>query len=100
MQKYDRGTWIDAEELAYDRGQARRGRAIFEDGKLRAFRAGVADTFFSIPAHARIKGRYVPGFLTIDTSTERGFLVFHAMERDEVEKRRNAELFTLKPEGS
>jgi len=42
----------------------RRGRAWFPDGKLRAVTLGVPDTFFSIPAHARVRGRYVSGFVS------------------------------------
>lgn len=33
-----------------------------------------ADTFFSVPANTRVKGRYVPGFIVIDD----GVLFFHA----------------------
>ena len=59
-------TWIEPEERAYtSRGsQLRRGRALFPDGRIRAFRAGIPDTYFSIPAHARIRGKYTPGFIT------------------------------------
>lgn len=59
------GTWIEAEEACYPSGrQMRRGRALFADGKVRAFRAGIPDTYFTIPAHARIGGKYVAGFVT------------------------------------
>lgn len=66
--KYAKDTWIEDEEAAYSPNgrQNRRGQAIFPDGKLRAFRAGIPDTYFTIPAHARIAGKYVRGFLTID----------------------------------
>lgn len=60
-------TWLQAEEFAYPNGgQTRKGLALFEDGQLRRVYGGIPDTFFSIPAHARIKGRYTGGFLTID----------------------------------
>jgi hypothetical protein len=60
-------TWLQAEEFAYPNGgQTRKGKALCADGQLRAVRAGIPDTFFSIPAHARIKGRYTAGYLTID----------------------------------
>jgi len=65
-----RGTWIEPEDVAYDRGQVRRGRAVFPDGKVRAFRAGVADTYFSIPAHARVRGIYIAGYVTVGTASE------------------------------
>ena len=61
-------TWIEPEERAYShRGrQVRKGYARFPDGVVRAFRAGIPDTFFSIPAHARVKGRYIAGFVSIE----------------------------------
>lgn len=64
-----RGTWLEPESIAYDRGQVRRGRAIMPDGTLRAVYAGLADTYFSIPAHARIAGRYAAGYLTTATAS-------------------------------
>lgn len=66
------GTWLDDESLAYGTyagghsRSRRRGRAIYPDGKVRAVTAGCADTFFTIPAHGRIAGRYVSGWLTVD----------------------------------
>ncbi len=59
-------TWLQSEEHAYTYGgaQVRRGRAIYPDGKVRAVRAGIPDTFFTVPAHGRIAGRYVSGYLT------------------------------------
>ena len=68
-------TWIEPEEKAYSpRGSMlRKGRAIWPDGKVRAFRAGIPDTFFSIPACGRLRGRYVSGFLTRDDSGELRF---------------------------
>ena len=65
-------TRLDPEERAYNTyagGHSRsnrHGRAIYPDGTIRAVVAGVADTFFSIPAHGRVNGKYVSGFLTID----------------------------------
>jgi hypothetical protein len=38
---------------------------VFADGVLRIVTLGVADTFFSIPAHARIRGHYVSGFVSM-----------------------------------
>ncbi len=41
------------------------GRAICPDGIIRCFRiTGQADTFFSIPAQVRYKGKTVTGFIT------------------------------------
>lgn len=69
VQRFANGTALEPESLAYaDRGaQLRRGRALFPDGAVRSVRAGIADTYFSIPAHARIGGRYVAGFLSVST---------------------------------
>jgi hypothetical protein len=65
-------TFVMSEELAYNTyagGHSRsnrRGRVMFADGKIRTVTLGVADTFFSIPAHARVNGKYVSGFVTSD----------------------------------
>jgi hypothetical protein len=59
-------TSLQAEEYAYPNGgQTRKGRAYFPDGQIRRVWAGIPDTYFSIPAHARIKGRYVRGSLSV-----------------------------------
>lgn len=66
-------TYIDPEELAYNTYHGghsrsnRRGRVLFPDGKIRSVTLGVPDTFFTIPAHARINGKYVSGFVSVDT---------------------------------
>lgn len=58
-------TWLEDENYAYPNGgQTRMGRALFADGTIRRVWAGIPDTYFSIPAHARVKGRYVAGWLT------------------------------------
>lgn len=60
----NRRTSIDPEQYAGPfGGQQRRCRAIFHDGKIRTCWAGVPDTFFSIPAHARVRGKYVAGYI-------------------------------------
>ena len=41
---------------------------------------GEPDTWFSIPAATRVKGRYVGGYLTGSDNVE-GALVFHAMNK-------------------
>lgn len=69
-------TWVADESYAYNtyagghsRSQ-RRGKVRFPDGKLRVVVLGVADTFFSIPAHGRVNGRYVSGFVSVSTAEE------------------------------
>ena len=75
------GTYLATESDAYPHGgQTRACRAIYPDGKVRRCWAGIPDTFFSIPAHGRIRGRYVAGWVTIDDgldSPTRGALIFH-----------------------
>jgi hypothetical protein len=44
-----------------------RGRALCPDGKVRAFRGGTADTFFSIPARVSARGKTVSGYVTVET---------------------------------
>lgn len=45
------------------------GRALCSDGKVRALAriASTADTFFSVPAAVKVKGKTVSGFVTIET---------------------------------
>jgi len=75
VHRYEKGTWLEAEEAAYPHGgMKRRGLAVWPDGKLRRVWAGVPDTWFSIPAYGRMRGKYVKGFLTVDDD---GVLVFH-----------------------
>jgi hypothetical protein len=59
-------TYLDREELAYNSPLARSprlGMVRLASGDLRRVRLGVPDTFFTIPARARIKGRTVHGFV-------------------------------------
>lgn len=64
-------TWIDREERAYNTysgahtGSGRKGLVRWEDGALRTVTLGVADTFFSVPAHGYIRGRYVSGYVSV-----------------------------------
>lgn len=76
MQRFANGTYLGPEEEAYPHGrQTRRCRAECDDGRVRRVWGGIPDTFFSIPAHARIRGRYVAGYMTVDT--DRNVLRFH-----------------------
>ena len=74
-------TYLAPEEHAYPHGgQTRRCTAIFPDGKVRVVWGGIPDTFFSIPAHATLNGKYVKGWLGFDDKPESpdyGELVFH-----------------------
>ncbi len=88
VSRYDRKTWLQSEEAAYPNGgQTRKGAAIFPDGKLRRVWVGIPDTYFSAPAHARIAGRYVAGWVSMDRNDldsdapEEAWLAFRVMER-------------------
>ena len=71
------GTILAAEEWAYPNGgQTRPCMAECDDGIVRRVWGGIPDTYFSISAHATIRGRYVAGFLMVDTN--RNVLRFHA----------------------
>ena len=73
-------TWLEPEEAAYPNGGLTRKAVVrFKDGKLRTVRAGIPDTYFSVPAAARVRGKYIAGFITIDTDKEE--LVFHTVAR-------------------
>ncbi len=80
------GTYLAPEEMAYPNGgQTRPCRAQYPDGKVRRAWAGIPDTWFSIPAHGRIGGRYVSGYLTVADPEELdqpGTLTFHVREKD------------------
>ena len=69
-------TYIEDESKAYNTYHGghsrsnRRGRVRFSDGQLRMVRLGVPDTFFTIPAHAVVRGKYASGFVSVNTETE------------------------------
>ena len=64
-------TWIDPEEYAYPSGSLRQSRRHFAarcpDGIIRRGVCGIPDTFFSLPARLKARGRTVAGFVGIDT---------------------------------
>ena len=70
MKREAPSTYIGPEERAYNTysgghsRSGRKGRARYPDGQIRSVTLGVADTFFSIPAHGQVKGRYVSGCVT------------------------------------
>ncbi len=78
-----RKTYVQREEYAYPNGgQTRKGHALFPDGKTRRVWAGIPDTYFTIPAHARYNGFYVAGNIMYattdmcDNGVPEGTLVF------------------------
>lgn len=78
VHKYGQSTWLEPEEAAYPRGgMTRCGRAKWPDGKFRRVWAGLPDTFYTIPAYGRVRGRRVKGFLTVDDD---GVLTFNYEE--------------------
>lgn len=63
------GTWLEGEEFAYPNGgMTRRCYAMCSDGQLRVVKCSIPDTYFSIPAIARIHGKRIKGFITSDES--------------------------------
>ena len=74
-------TWIESEERCYPNGAVvRRARVRIRAnsydplaiparlvGQYRIVRAGLPDTFFSIPARLRVAGRTIRGFVSVDT---------------------------------
>ena len=66
--EYAQGTYLVPHAGPFSCGFVR-GRALCEDGKVRAVRfprGGIADTFFSIPAQVQVSGSTVSGFVTIE----------------------------------
>lgn len=62
-------TYADGTELTFSQpwGHSCHGRALCPDGRIRAFRGGIADTFFSIPARVSANGTSVAGFVYVET---------------------------------
>jgi len=69
-------TYLAPEEHAYTpRGsQVRRCTAFYPDGIIRRVYAGIPDTFFTIPAHGRVRGKHLRGYLTVSNG---GYLIFN-----------------------
>lgn len=61
--------YADGTELTFAQpwGHSCKGRALCPDGRVRAFRGGIADTFFSIPARVSAAGTTVAGYVTVET---------------------------------
>lgn len=79
-QFFEHGTWLEPEEMAYPSGSisaGRRAAALFPDGKVRIVQVGIPDTFFSIPARAKIKGKTVTGWVGFDETRRGQIVVFH-----------------------
>jgi len=84
-------TWIDPEERAYPNGGfTRRGRVrIVENtynagprelpyGEIRAIRCSIPDTYFSIPARFRFRGKTYTGFVSVGRNEELVFTPYGA----------------------
>jgi len=80
MQRFG-DTWIEPEDVCYPSGGMLRRARVFVDrnphnptglpyGELRTVRAGIPDTWFTIPARLRYRGRTVRGFVTLCTVRE------------------------------
>jgi hypothetical protein len=60
-----KGTWLEPEEMAYPNGSfTRRAHVRFADGKLRTVLCSIPDTYFTIPARARLSGKTIRGFIS------------------------------------
>lgn len=77
-------TWLEPEAYCYPSGaQLRRARCKMPDGSLRVVRCGIPDTFFSIPAHVTIKGKYVRGWVSSNDEQE---FTFHPITQETHER--------------
>ena len=71
-----RATSLQSEELAYNTyagGHShsnRRARAICSDGKVRTITVGIPDTYFTIPGHTTINGKYTRGYVSVNDDGE------------------------------
>jgi hypothetical protein len=68
--EYANGTSL---EFSQPWGFTCKGKAVCPDGRVRAFRGGTADTFFSIPTRVSAKGTTVTGYVTVES--EQGYSV-------------------------
>lgn len=69
--EFQDGTWLECESFAYPNDTfTRRAYARMPDGSKRVVRCKVADTFSTIPARAKIAGKTVRGFLTVQGCRE------------------------------
>lgn len=73
-------TWLNREELAYCGGalsaSPRKARVVLRQnpnnpvslpyGSERIVRVGIPDTYFTIPAVFRMRGKYIRGFVSCD----------------------------------
>lgn len=81
--RYAQETFLDPEEYAYSSrngglwGSRRRFGAINKKGKLVRGFCAIPDTYFTIPARIRVKGKNVLGYLTVGD----GILQFHQSEK-------------------
>jgi len=81
IQKFNADTWIESEEAAYPKGgKTRDGEARVDNpaGRLVKIKAGVSDTYFTIPATAIEGKQKIAGYLTVDSET----LVFHGRKKN------------------
>lgn len=72
-------TYLEGESAAGPSGKLRRkGKAICPDGKVRKVKAGIPDTYFSIPAVTKAGNVKIKGYLMITD----GELHFYANKHD------------------
>jgi len=86
IQKFNADTWIESEEAAYPKGgKTRDGEARVDNpaGRLVKIKAGVSDTYFTIPATAIEGKQKIAGYLTVDSET----LVFHGRKKNPARKK-------------
>lgn len=70
-----KSTFLQPEHYAYPNGgETRKGAAIYPDGIIRRVWVGIPDTVWTIPAHGRVNGRYVAGYVDCDDD---GYYHFH-----------------------
>ena len=73
------GTWLEGEEFAYPNGgYTRRAYCKFPDGSFHVVKCSISDTYFSIPARYRTKGKTINGYITSDN----GVLIFNLYKEE------------------
>lgn len=76
---WSRDTWLQDESAAYPNGgQTRMGRAIADDNISVRVWVGIADTYWTAPAHTTRHGKYVAGWVVLQEADDTVTLRFHA----------------------
>ena len=61
--QYADNTWMEPEEYCYPNGGFKRRARVRFNGKFYIAKVSIPDTYFSVPAKIRIKGKTIKGYV-------------------------------------